>query len=108
MQKFAVAALGNTLYGVGKHLARDTPLMPQRLIPNLSEVIIKGSPCLILFGNEDILTPEKTSRRVYNQLLANGESVKFELLNGGHCTLLKNDREKYISHVDSFLASTLQ
>ena len=82
--------------------------MPHKLIPKLSEVIIKGSPSLIIYGKEDVLVPEKTSRRVYNQLRANGESIKFELLNGGHCTLLKNDRDKYITLVDSFLASTLE
>ena len=62
----------------------------------------------MLFGKGDLLIPEPAARRVYEMMVDQGEKVQYEVLNGGHCTILKEDRNAYVDLVENFLSQNLQ
>ena len=106
LQKALVAAVGNSVYLVVRHMMSgksDLGLMPDVLIPRLSRDMINGLPSIVLFGQGDLLVPESSAQRVVDMLREQGEQVEYHVLNGGHCTILRDDRENYVKLVEKFL-----
>ena len=62
----------------------------------------------MVFGKGDLLIPESAARRAYEIMVDQGEKVQYEVLNGGHCTILKEDREAYVDFVENFLSQNIQ
>ena len=104
-KKLSISLAANLGY-IASHLIlvikRDFnfPVFLVRKIPE----IINTSPSLILSATQDVITNPKTIEYEYKRILKHGKSdCEMHILNGQHCTMLKDDGQQYDKHISAFL-----
>ena len=68
--------------------------------------LVENSGSLVLAPKNDIICPVPTIRKEFNRIVDFGKSnTSMHILNGGHCTMLRDDKEKYTTIIQNFIDS---
>ena len=78
------------------------PVFLVRMVPGL----VDQSDSLVLAPKNDIICPTPTIRKEYKRIVDFGKSkTSMHVLQGGHCTMLRDDKEKYTDTIRNFIDS---
>lgn len=108
-QKLTVSAIGNLGYAAS-HLIlpfKNDFLYPVYLVRMVPE-LMGESPSLILAAADDIICGPTTVKAEHDRIIRYGKSnCQMHILNGGHCTMLRDDRKNYENYISAFIDETV-